>query len=539
MRTSDCVILAMILGVTPGPSQTILHDIPGPTIQFAAILNGFGDVDGDGFGDFGVLEGVFIPGQGSSTGKVHVYSGASGALIRTFNPPPGEATFGGAFGPVGDLDGDGVVDIFIASFSTTRFYSVVSGTLLMSFPGPRSFISIGDVDGDTVPDLATTRAGLQVYSGANLSPIYSVPDPAPGQFFGWSLDRIPDLNGDGVDEIIVGNPGAIGAPCCPGRVWIFSGIDGTDLRTHTGIAVWDYFGWDVSDLDDVDGDGTADYDVWSPGYPGLFQGLNSLGGVGRTFVYSGATGAVLFTIDCPAGCPTPLYSDGQVENIGDIDGDGAADVLQTLVSGAGPPGQVVVYSGATGAVLAGIEATPPTTSSFTLAAPASPIGDIDGDGARDVVVRGCDYTTGVCHAVVVSLAPENTSVFGSGCPSSGPRIGRSGSLGAGSTFTVNVSGVAPNRPACLVVGISDTVWAGGALPLDLGGAGLPGCFLLVSPDVLLDTITVPIGPVSAGASFSFQMPPMPQGSLYAQWAVLAPPGSPLPLQLSPALRADF
>jgi hypothetical protein len=431
-----------------------------------------------------------------------------------------------------------------------RFYSVVSGNLVGVIPvGAPTYVSLGDIDGDSVPDLGTVSCpigiqwpcpnGYQVISGATLTTIaFYVQPPGTSIFFGWSYDRVGDIDGDGITEFLIGDVGGYGYPCCPGSAYLYSSSNGSILRTHNGIGIWDSFGWDVAGLDDIDGDGVGEYAVWSPGYPGLGQGGNSLGGRGRTFIYSGATGVLLRFIDCPAtGCPNPSLSRSEVQNLGDLDGDGAGDVFRTLITATGFSGQIAAYSGRTGELLMGI---PVATTGLAIGAPGAVVGDVNGDGASDIVALGYDFQTQLRHAIVLSLAPAGTSVFGTGCPTSAPRIGRSGSTDPGGAFTVNLSGVAPGLPAWLIVGTSDTSSGGFSLPLDLNSSGHPGCLLYVSPDFLCPTTTIPLGIQSGRASFTFTVPPqLTQGTLFSQWVATLPPGTTSPLGLTAALRVDF
>jgi hypothetical protein len=55
-----------------------------------------------------------------------------------------------------------------------------------------------------------------------------------------------------------------------------------------------------------------------------------------------------------------------------------------------------------------------------------------------------------------------------------------------------------NAATFLVFGFSNTSWAGGALPFDLGVLGMPGCPLLVSPDAATLAIATAAGDVRIG-----------------------------------------
>ncbi|MCC7066201.1 MAG: hypothetical protein IT456_25630 [Planctomycetes bacterium] len=93
----------------------------------------------------------------------------------------------------------------------------------------------------------------------------------------------------------------------------------------------------------------------------------------------------------------------------------------------------------------------------------------------------------------------------------------------------------PNGVGFLAVGFSDTAWSGGSLPSDLGPVGMPGCSLLVSPDVF--TLSF------ADGSGVTRVPLTLPGStgfvglvLFGQWAVQDPPRNALGFAVSAGLR---
>ena len=91
--------------------------------------------------------------------------------------------------------------------------------------------------------------------------------------------------------------------------------------------------------------------------------------------------------------------------------------------------------------------------------------------------------------------------------------------------------------AVCVLGISDGTAVGGVpflptpytLPLDLGIVGAPGCSLLVSPDVVVNTVTQTLATGGGVGHAAFSVPSLPAlvgVPFYCQWFVANAPGDP-------------
>jgi hypothetical protein len=208
-------------GATGALVRTLESPNPEPNGRFG-IVAGLGDLDADGTDDFAV--GAADEGSG----RAYVYSGATGALVRTLESPNPEPN--GRFGIVariGDLDADSVDDIAVAAQGEsglrgrTYHFSAASGTLLrtLASPKPEPFgqfglgqVEIGDVNGDSVADIAVGASGevedsgrVYVFSGATGSLLRTLQSPGGG-WYGVALASLPDLDGDGLGELAVGSP---------------------------------------------------------------------------------------------------------------------------------------------------------------------------------------------------------------------------------------------------------------------------------------------------------------------------------------------
>jgi hypothetical protein len=92
---------------------------------------------------------------------------------------------------------------------------------------------------------------------------------------------VGDVNRDGHDDILVGAWQFGGAASSGGKIYLYSGRDGSLLRTITGRVPGETLGFDATGIGDIDGDGTPDFlltSAWSN-----VAGFRS----GRTWVVSG------------------------------------------------------------------------------------------------------------------------------------------------------------------------------------------------------------------------------------------------------------
>lgn len=280
---------------------------PGPELyQFGAAVAGLQDIDGDGFGD--VLIGQ--PGAQYSSikypGYAYVYSGATGALIHTLSKSGGlqsQIGFGAAVAVLPDVDGDGLQDIAVGQSSSVlgnneavRIYSSATGNLIQTiqpfFPGNYSgwgseLAGVQDLNGDGRGELLIGDSGNNrafVYSAVDGVGLFLLKQPVQqaNSLFGFAVHAGGDVNGDGKVDLLVGAPYEVfGGTFYKGRAYLFSGADGTHLRTYQtpdgyqpGFDWHEYFGRSVLISPDSNGDGRADVVIGAPGLdiPGTGNG---------------------------------------------------------------------------------------------------------------------------------------------------------------------------------------------------------------------------------------------------------------------------
>src|SRR5688572_29083281 len=129
--------------------------------------------------------------------------------------------------------------------------------------GP-SVARIGDVDLDGTEDFAISGLVLstnvqfaRVCSGSDASTLFEIPPFLPGTFvvgYPLRLAGLGDVDGDGVPDLAIGDPGAQQNGVVLGSVSLHSGVDGSVLQVFWGQKNLDLFGYAIAGAGDVDGD---------------------------------------------------------------------------------------------------------------------------------------------------------------------------------------------------------------------------------------------------------------------------------------------
>ena len=351
--------------VYDGATGGLLHDETGGQFSlFGHSAAAAGDINGDGTPDYVIgapTLDVFGVGFGL-TGQTFVYSGADHSLLLTLTGPGGSA-FGASVAGAGDVDGDGLADILVGSTYATG---------------------------------AQSNGGqAALYSGVDGSLLWSVDGAFAQGFLGSAVGALGDVSGDGVPDVVAGAQGA--GRRAHGEAYALSGVDGTVLFTMTPVGLPSqpstFAQYHASAAPDVNGDGITDIYVGDyNARRGQSQGPNAVAsGTGRSYIFSGADGSRLYVFDAEQNGDGL----GPGRGVGDVNGDGYGDIFTaayTSSAGATSGGKGYLYSGQDGSLLRTMTGT---TANVSLGVDALAVGDVNGDGHTDYMLTGF----GVAHVI--------------------------------------------------------------------------------------------------------------------------------------------
>ncbi|TXI16781.1 MAG: hypothetical protein E6Q62_10770, partial [Nitrosomonas sp.] len=365
-----------------------------------------GDVNGDGFDD--IVVGAYSSSfSGFYTGASFVVFGKAAGFAASMNlfdldgvsgfrmDGVGDLDFSGAsVSSAGDVNGDGFDDVVIGAWRAD-LNADMSGSSYVVFGRASGFgasMSLSGLDGNN---------GFRL-DGDN---IYD--------HFGFSVSGACDVNGDGLDDVIIGAPGtesggssyvvfgkASGFDAHPD----LSGLDGRNGFRLAGVVLGDDSGESVSAAGDVNGDGFADVIIGAPDADSngkvnsgsSYVVFGQASGFSAVMNLSGLDGSNGFRLD---GENVDDFSGTSVSSAGDINGDGFDDVIigstHTDPNNIGPGSSNVVFGQASGFDASMSLSNLDGHNGFRLTGAADSdyagwsvggAGDINGDGFGDLVI---------------------------------------------------------------------------------------------------------------------------------------------------------
>ncbi|MBN9564649.1 MAG: FG-GAP repeat protein [Alphaproteobacteria bacterium] len=388
--------------------------------QNGFILNGFrmpgsvgysvsaaGDVNGDGIDD--IIIGA--PYVAVGIGQAYVVFGNKGPFNASFDLRHlngqngfildgfGSELTGVAVSQAGDINGDGISDVIVGAPATQNNVGqayVVYGNKV--FPSLINSSSLNGING------------------------FTFIAPSAEEYFGTSVSSAGDVNGDGMNDIIIGSPYA--GAMQSGQAYVVYGtktgfnptfnvsaLNGNngftldlDLLLYAGG-----LGYTVSSAGDINGDGVDDLVLGA-------QSVNNF--LGQTYVVFGNPSGFRASFDLSAlngqngfaVVGAPGFSLGySVDRAGDVNGDGLSDII---IGATGNAGQVYVVFGQKNGFnpvvnvsdlngYNGFAAVPGYSHTAQIGSSVGYAGDINRDGFSDILIGNPNANNRAGQAYVI------------------------------------------------------------------------------------------------------------------------------------------
>ncbi|TAH39427.1 MAG: hypothetical protein EYC70_01185 [Planctomycetota bacterium] len=373
--------------------------------QYGHGLAGIQDLDGDGASEL-IVGAPFQDFTLGQEGSVSVYSGGTGAIIYSMVGAVHDATLGYDVAALSDLNVDGFQDFAAGALTeppggAVYVYSGADASVLWEWHSAEisaefgKFVArAGDVDGDAIEDVLVGAGNSDLFfPGGGASFVYSGRTGAQLLILGTATainagsgDGLGDVNGDGVPDF------AISDSYQGGSVIVFSGLNGSMIYRLFHVQTNDDFGRSVANVGDLDRDGVNDFVVGASSVQPIMRS-------GKAYVYSGAGGSLLFELEGDA--VDHDYFGYDVGSAGDVNGDGYGDVVVGAPNGGVTrQGGLFIYSGINGRLLSRIVGQ---SAADFLGWSVASAPDINGDGLSDLLsfAFGGSYTGSQSGSVFV------------------------------------------------------------------------------------------------------------------------------------------
>ena len=395
-NTQDGLLMVYAGGTTGVSERPVLawanDDAADRGGQFARRL-AVGDLDGDQKADIAASNFGFDGGNGDQYGAIRVFRGRDFAGpvagLASYKPADFEIEHDGAYDwfgfdiAIGDVTGDGVADIVTGNVidevdgdpgntGTLAIFEGRAGALPDPMAAPRKIRGaeandrlgmgvaiVDDVNGDGRNDLFSFAAFGGSTGGVEVGAPFVVttgdaatlaeldhPGVASGAYFGHDARIIGDVNGDGIEDLVVTAPYHPAVGRYSGAAFLYTGSRGgfstepaleiAGFERHSGS---DFFGWSAAPAGDFDGDGRQDFAIVArlEDLPSTFDTnvyapeascTAARNDAGAVFVFRGS-GFGLPSVEPSFIYFGPVAGDGlrEVDGGFDFDGDGRDDLV--------------------------------------------------------------------------------------------------------------------------------------------------------------------------------------------------------------------
>ncbi len=359
-------------------------DIAGRTGWSVASI---GDVNGDGNPDI-AIGSIYGGVETTDGGRVDVVFGGKGGITGnqslsesdiTFFAPGSNSLLGTALARPADLNGDGLDDIIMSSPYLDHGSNWSVGGVFIFFgstTGLEGNISIDDADVKIIGDNS-------------------------GQYLGIVISKAGDVNGDSIDDLIIGSARSeaflIMGKSSGWQSLIMSSDADTIFQSSESS---DYFGYSVSGGGDVNGDGFDDIII------SAYRANCGVGTEGKTYLFMGSSAGFgeIVNAYCADGSwigeiPNSL-SGRKIFMGGDMNGDGLSDMIIScpfLNSGTNRTGKVYLILGMNHGFEANVSLKEADGSWVAenigdyLGMSVSIMGDYNADGLDDLLISAPSY----------------------------------------------------------------------------------------------------------------------------------------------------